>query len=49
MFFFGKKNQKTSIHLYGVLGLHSDQLEKDFLLLFLQKKKVIAHLPLTLE
>jgi len=39
MFFFEKKNQKTSIRLRP--GIHDAKRIKVFLLLFLQKKKIL--------
>ncbi|EFH11991.1 hypothetical protein HMPREF0731_1787 [Pseudoroseomonas cervicalis ATCC 49957] len=41
MFFFGKKNQKTSVSLASRCAGRRRQSEKVFLLLFLQKKKIL--------
>ena len=42
MFFFEKKNQKTFIHWIGASREGSAQMDKVFLLLFLQKKKILS-------
>jgi len=42
MFFFEKRNQKTFIHLHSTKPVrHAVNGEKVFLLLFLQKKKIL--------
>jgi hypothetical protein len=46
-FFFEKKNQKTFIPLMREDAILPHQLGEVFLLLFLQKKKILSSFPLT--
>ena len=42
-FFFGKKNQKTFVHLRPFFLGARVQMNEVFLLLFLQKKKILSY------